>query len=263
MQNDNSVLQQGEMTLTTQSDPGHLTSSVRRIGCGQTMRVFVLSKYAIVRSALRHMLSSSKDIDIVGESDASEMILDTLNEQHPDVVLLETVDASDLQVSQALETISQTGVRLVVLAAQGDPNAVRAMMKAGVMGYVLKQSTDTELLIALRSAALGRKFLDSTLIDALASTDVAAASSSRSQFLSKRQTEVLRYFVQGYTSGEIASRLGISIKTVETYRSRIYEKTGVHSRAGLMQYAAATGLISMHADAGRELSGTSKRNQRR
>jgi DNA-binding NarL/FixJ family response regulator len=226
------------------------------------MRVLVLSKYAIVRSALRHMLSLSADIEIVGEWDASEQMLDRLNELRPDVVLLETVDASDLQASLALETISQTGGRVVVLAGQGDPHAIRAMMKAGVMGYVLKQSTDAELLVALRSAALGRKFLDSTLIDAL-SSDVSAVSPSMTQRLSKRQAEVLHFFVQGYTSGEIAHQLGISVKTVETYRSRIYEKTGVHSRAGLMQYAVATGLISMHGDLGHHLPGTSKRNERR
>jgi two-component system, NarL family, response regulator NreC len=83
-----------------------------------------------------------------------------------------------------------------------------------------------------------------------------------SQRLSKRQAEVLRFFVQGYTSGEIAKRLAISVKTVETYRSRIYEKTGVHTRAGLMQYAVATGLISMHGGLGDYLPGTSKRNER-
>jgi DNA-binding NarL/FixJ family response regulator len=226
------------------------------------MRVLVLSKYAIVRSALRHMLSSSTDIEIVGEWDPSEKVLDKLNELGADVILLETVDASDSQVCRALETISQRGARVVVLAGQGDPHAIRAMMKAGVMGYVLKQSTDAELLVALRSAALGRKFLDSTLIDALAA-NVSAASPSMSQRLSKRQAEVLRFFVQGYTSGEIAKRLAISVKTVETYRSRIYEKTGVHTRAGLMQYAVATGLISIHGGVDDYLSGTCKRNERR
>src|SRR5581483_8097333 len=118
------------------------------------------------------------------------------------------------------------------------------------------------LLVSLRSAALGRTFLDSTLIDALAPGNVRAPSSPR-QPLSKRQLHLLRYFLQGYTSGEIAHRLGVSIKTVETYRSRIDEKTGVHSRAGLMQYAVATGLISMHAELDQPLPGTAKRNERR
>jgi two-component system response regulator NreC len=238
------------MMLTKRSDPRRLTSIPHLKECEQTMRVFLVSKYPIVRSGLRHMLSASNDIDIVGESDASEKILEQLNELRPDVLLLETVDASDPQVSGALEAIRQTDVRIVVLASEGDPNAIRAMIKAGVTGYVLKQSSDTELLVALRSAALGHKFIDSTLIDALTSASVSSPSSSVSQPLSKRQTEVLRYFVQGYTSGEIARRLGVSIKTVETYRSRIYEKIGVHSRAGLMHYAVITGLISMHKDMG-------------
>jgi DNA-binding NarL/FixJ family response regulator len=227
------------------------------------IRVSLVSKYAMVRSALRHMLRSTNEIDIVGESDASENILETLADLHPDVVLLETVDASDPELSRALEGIKQTQVRVVVLAGRGDPHAIRAMMKAGVMGYVLKQSTDNELLVALRSAALGRKFLDSTLIDSLACTDLPTASASTRGPLSRRQAEVLRHIVQGYTSGEIASKLKVSIKTVETYRSRIYEKIGVHSRAGLMQYAVTAGLISMHTDVDHELPGTSKRSERR
>jgi DNA-binding NarL/FixJ family response regulator len=251
------------MMLTKSSNPGLLISILHPKECEQTMRVFLLSQYAIVRSGLRHILSASSDIDIVGEADALEKILDKFKEQHPDVVLLETANASDPQVSRALEMIRQTNIRVVVLAEQGDPNAIRAMIKAGVTGFVLKQATDTELLVALRSAALGRKFIDSTLIDALASASVSSGSPGMSQPLSKRQAEVLRYLVHGYTSGEIARRLGVSIKTVETYRSRIYEKIGVHSRAGLMQYAVTTGLISMHADISHPLPDMSKRNDQR
>ena len=118
------------------------------------------------------------------------------------------------------------------------------------------------MLVALRSAALGRKFLDSTLVDALAYPAASPPSLSVSQPLSKRQAEVLRYFVQGHTSGEISRRLGVSIKTVETYRSRIYEKTGVHSRAGLMEYAVAIGLISMQGDLGHHFPSTFKPNER-
>jgi DNA-binding NarL/FixJ family response regulator len=244
------------------SDFRHLTSGIHPTESVNTIRVSLISKYAMVRSALRHMLSSMEEIDIAGESDTSEKMLDKLKEQRPEVALLETVDASDPELPQAVQRIRETNVRVVVLAGQGHPNAIRAMMKAGVMGYILKQSTDNELLVALRSAALGRKFLDSSLIDALACADLSIASVSKSDPLSKRQAEVLRHIVHGYTSGEIASKLGVSIKTVETYRSRIYEKIGVHSRAGLMQYAVSTGLISMHTDAGREIPINPKRNER-
>lgn len=213
------------------------------------MRVLVISKYAIVRSALRHMLSSEPDTEIVGDFDFSASLDQTIRERLPDVVLIETVDASDPQVLQTIEGVGGEGVQLVLLAGQGDPATIRAMLRAGVTGYVMKQSSDTELLVALRSAALGRKFLDSSLVSALAVDDLPRSLPATTHSLSKRQAEVLRYIVEGYTSSEIAHDLGISVKTVETYRSRIYEKLEVHSRAGLVQYAIETGLISFHRTA--------------
>ncbi len=214
-----------------------------------TVRVLVLSKYPIVRTALRHMLASAA-IEIAGEAATSDNVAENIRKWRPDVVLLETVDASDPQVTRAISQVAGAGVRLVILAGQGDPSAIRAMMRAGVTGYVLKNSSDTELLLALRSASLGRRFLDSSLIDAIAFEDLTTIPRSHSQSLSKRQNQVLRYIVHGYTSGEIARELGVSAKTVETYRSRIYEKLEVHSRAGLMRYAMAEGLISIRDGVG-------------
>jgi two-component system response regulator NreC len=215
----------------------------------KTMQVLVLSKYAIVRSALRHMLSSAGDIESVWESEISEQIHPVIEEKHPDVILLETGDASDPMVLRAIQEIGESRLPLVVLAGQGEPTTIRAMMKAGLTGYVLKNSPENDLLAALRSAAIGRKFLDSSVIDALASGEATSATPSEHiprHDLSKRQAEVLKYFIRGYTSGQISRKMGVSTKTVETYRSRIYERLGVHNRAGLMQYAITAGLISIH-----------------
>lgn len=213
------------------------------------MRLLIVSKFAIVRSALRSMFASATDIEMICECDLSANIEGIVREQQADVVLIETVEASDPEVARIIENLGQTSVPLVILAGQGDPRTIRAMMKAGVTGYVLKQSSDTELLVALRSAALGRKFLDSSLISALAVEDRPRPTPSTANSLSKRQAEVLRYIIEGYTSSEIAQELHVSVKTVLTYRSRIYEKLEVHSRAGLVQYAIDTGLISIHRSA--------------
>jgi DNA-binding NarL/FixJ family response regulator len=211
------------------------------------MRVLVLSNYAIVRTALRHMLSSSAETEVIGEAEVSENVSEIINKLRPDVVLIETVEAEDDVLAKAVERISLAGkVNLVVLAGHGDPGAIRAMLRAGVTGYVLKQSTAADLLAALRSAASGRRFLDSSLIEAITSEELSRPEPSPTDMLSSRQSEVLKFIVQGYTSGEIARKLSVSVKTVETYRSRIYDKLKVRSRAGLVQYAITAGLISVH-----------------
>jgi two-component system, NarL family, response regulator NreC len=213
------------------------------------MRVLVISRFAIVRSALRFMLSSTTDIEVIAECSLSAHIEEIVRQQRADVVLIETVEASDPEVARIIENLGQTDARLVILAGQGDPRTIRAMMRAGVTGYVLKQSTDAELLAALRSAALGRKFLDSSLISALATEERPRPKPSTTHSLSRRQAQVLRYIIEGYTSNEIAQELHVSVKTVLTYRTRIYEKLEVHSRAGLVQYAIDSGLISIHRSA--------------
>lgn len=212
------------------------------------MRVLVLSKYAIVRTALRHMLSSAADIEVVAEADLHADVHHILRTTRPDVVLIE-IEARDSAMAPVVQKIGHCEkVNLVVLAGEAEPGLVRAMLRSGVAAYVLKQSTDTELLVALRSAARGRRFLDSSLIDAITFNETTTSAGETGK-LSKRQSEVLNYLIQGYTSGETAGKLGVSTKTVETYRARIYDKLEVRSRSGLIQYAISTGMISIHARA--------------
>lgn len=208
------------------------------------MRIFVLAQHAVIRAALRQLLSSSADVEIAGESAISGGAKETIRKQHPDVVLMEIVEASDPLVTRTMESVRELGAHLVVLASHGDLRTVRAMMRAGVTGYVLKDSTHSDLLIALRSAALGRKFLDASLINAPPLEDEAPRL-SLDYPLSKRETEVLKSIVEGYASGSIARKLGLSVKTIETYRARIYRKLEAHSRADLVKYAITSGLITI------------------
>lgn len=121
------------------------------------------------------------------------------------------------------------------------------MLRAGVTGYVLKRSSENELLLALRSAARGLKFLDSTLIGEIALEGAQQASPlEHKNQLSKRELQVLKRIVQGYTSQEITRQLELSTKTVETYRARIYEKLELRNRAELVRYAINFGLISVN-----------------
>jgi two-component system, NarL family, response regulator NreC len=214
----------------------------------QKIRLLVFSKFQILRSALRQLLALAPDIEIVGEAETPEQAEQALRKLHPDVILLETADATHPAISKLAEKTGRNAkVALVVLADLGNARAVRAMLRAGVSGYVLKQSSDAELLLAIRSAAHGRKFLDTGLIDQIALEGLASAGQpNNKQVLSKRERQVLMWLVQGYTSSGIARELGLSVKTVETYRSRIYKKVEVKDRADLMRYAISMGLISVN-----------------
>ncbi len=126
------------------------------------------------------------------------------------------------------------------------PRVIRTMLKSGVTGYVLKGSSASELNHALRSAACGRKFLDSRLVDAITlSRSDPPVETRREEGLSPRQLQVFRGLVKGYTNLELSWELHISVKTVETYRARIYEKLQLHNRADLMRYAFRVGAISL------------------
>jgi len=214
----------------------------------QKIRLVLFSKYQIVRAALRHMLVAASDLEIVAEVENLNQAEQAVHKLHPDVVLIETIETTNPSIPKLAEKSTRNGkVSVVVLTNQGNPRLVRAMLRAGVAGYVLKHSSEAELLLAVRSAARGRKFLDASLIDQIAFEGAAAAGPAEGKHhLSRRELQVLKGLVQGYTSPEIARELHLSSKTVQTYRSRIYEKLEVRSRSDLVRYAISSGLLSLN-----------------
>jgi DNA-binding NarL/FixJ family response regulator len=130
--------------------------------------------------------------------------------------------------------------RIVVLTMHDDPAYLRTVLAAGGHGYVVKTAADEDLLRAIRAVARGRTFVD------LDMTEHAAASPSPDQSpnpLSQRERVVLEQLAQGHTNQEIADRLYLSVKTVETYRARIAEKLGLRTRADIIRYATETGIL--------------------
>ena len=214
----------------------------------QKIRLVLFSKFQIVRDALRHLLASALDIQIVAEAETLQQSEQAIHRLHPDVVLIETVEITTSSIPNFAEKSRQRRkVSLVVLSNQGDARLVREMLRAGVTGYVLKNSSEADLLLAIRSAANGRKFVDPKLIDEMVSEGATSREPAKGNPpLSKRELQVLRLLVQGYASPAIAKDLHVGVKTVETYRARIYEKLEVHSRAELMRYAISVGLISLN-----------------
>ena len=210
------------------------------------VRVLLASDYALPRIALRKLLEPENDIDIVGESHEIENVTRELTEVRPDVVFMEIAVPGPHGLRSTTRIVQKfPEARVIVLTNNTNAGYVRSMLAAGAYGYVLKQSTDVEMLLAIRAVARGRRYLDPNLSDAITQVVLGAAErESSGTKLSDRELQVLKRIARGFTNQEIAHELQLSTKTVETYRARIYYKLKLRSRAELVEYAFAVGLLS-------------------
>src|SRR5687767_15533422 len=133
--------------------------------------------------------------------------------------------------------------KVLMLSMQDDPSYVRQAFAAGAFGYVLKEAADTEVVAAVREVAAGRRYVHPPLGARMAAAEVEAAAKAASDPLSEREREVLRLLALGHTNQEIARTLYISVRTAETHRAHIMQKLRLTTRAELVRYALAEGVI--------------------
>jgi two-component system response regulator NreC len=208
-----------------------------------SIRVLIVDDHAVVRAGLRLLLDAEDDIETVGEAgDAREAIFEARSTK-PDVVLMDVVlgDKSGIDVTPELVR-EQPQTRVLVLSMQDDPRYVREAFAAGAHGYVLKEAADTELVTAVREVARGGSYVHPAL-GARMAADAAAANAAEHDPLSDREREVLRLLALGHTNQEIAQMLFISVRTAETHRAHIMQKLRLETRAELVRYALAQGLL--------------------
>ena len=208
--------------------------------------ILIASDHPLSRTGLRHVLKPASDLEIVAEADAPGPVGELCRKFSPAVVVFEiTVPGmSGLRTCAALAQAALPA-RTVVVANNENVEYVRSLLATGVVGYVLRKANQEELLLAIRHAASGQRYIDPRLSDGMADVLLQAGDrvSRNSRGLSRREAQVLRAVARGFTSSEIARQLQLSSKTVETYRSRIYEKLGLRTRADLVHYAMALGLL--------------------
>lgn len=215
-----------------------------------TIRVLIVDDHAILRAGLRMLINAQSDMTVVGEAtDGNEAVRKT-QETQPDVVILDlSMPTSGLQ---ALPPIREhcPKTRVVALTMHQDPAYLRAVFDAGGSGYVLKKAADTELLTAIRAVAKGKiyvcPFCRDFLIQSALGLDTygqEAGPCNPASQLSKREREVLLMVAQGHTNRQVAERLELSVKSVESYRARLQEKLGLQTRVELHRYALASGLL--------------------
>ena len=215
------------------------------------IRVLLADDHAVLRAGLRVLINGQPDMEVVGEASTGEEAWRQADAVKPDVVLLD-LTMPGMGGIEATERIVRDcpGVRVLVLTMHDDVAYLRSVLAAGAASYVLKRSADTELLSAIRITHRGGTYLEPSLAgdivqDALGRKTRQGEDSARSP-LSEREREVLRLVAQGHTNQEIANRLSLSVKTVETYRARLMTKLGLRTRADLVRYALSVGLLAQH-----------------
>ena len=216
-----------------------------------TLRVLLVEDHAIVRQGVRALLDEESDISIVGEAGDGSEGLALAQKLRPDIVLMD-LSLPGLGGIEATRQIRELlpDIRVLVLSMHDNEEYVFRALRSGASGYVLKQSTSTELVLALRAVAAGSTFLSPSISQILISDYVRRAESQESDgeilgLLTPREREVLQLIARGLSNRQIAERLHISVKTVETHRGNMMQKLDVHDRAGLVKFAIDSGLISL------------------
>lgn len=207
----------------------------------EPIKIVIADDHAIVRRGLRQLLDGEEGFEVVAEAEDVESARRYLRGHHPDVLVLDlnmpgepSIDAIPKLRSEFPET------QIVVLTMQNEPAYARSALGAGVLGYVLKESADAELVEAIRAAVAGEQYLNPRLGAKVAAEPPPGPPDG----LSDRELEILRLIALGFTNSQVAEELFLSVRTVETHRAHIQQKLGLSDRAELVRYALDRKLVS-------------------
>jgi two-component system, NarL family, response regulator NreC len=212
------------------------------------LRIVLADDHEVVRTGLRTLVNDSPGMAVVGEARDGAEALARTRELHPDVVVMD-ISMPGTDGAAATERIRREfpEVKVIALTAHEDRAHLTRLLQAGAGGYVLKRGAADELVRAIRAVAAGGTYVDPTFAGTLLRRSVKAAGASPTPGaapLSEREEEVLRRLAWGESNKEIGEALGISTKTVETYKARIGEKLGLRSRTEIIRYALRCGWLA-------------------
>ena len=212
------------------------------------IRVALADDHPVVLAGIRALLNADPEIELVGEATNGSDALPMIHAALPDVAVVD-VSMPGLNGLELTERVAREcpATRVLVLTVHEDAAYVQPLLRSGARGYLLKRSAADDLLRAVRAVAAGGLYLDPSVAGhALADGSGAAGDpdAARSgEALSPREAETLRLIAQGLSNKEIARRIDVSVKSVETYKARAAEKLGLRTRAEIIRYAAARGWL--------------------
>ena len=210
----------------------------------ERIRIVVVDDHAVVRSGLRRVLDAEADFEVVAEASDARGAVFEVRKERPDVVLVDVVMPGKSGIEAIPDLLAESAeTRVLVLSMQDDPRYVREAFEAGAAGYVLKEAADTDVVAAVREVAGGGRYLHPELGARMVDADAAERKRAEADPLSDREREVLRLLALGHTNQEIAKMLFISVRTAETHRAHIMQKLRLASRAELVRYALAHGML--------------------
>jgi DNA-binding NarL/FixJ family response regulator len=207
-----------------------------------TIRVFLVDDHALVRVGMRMILSAETDIEVVGEADSGEEALPQIRRLKPDVVLcdLHLPGVSGLEVTERVVR-GDHGTRVIIVSVLQDGPMPKRLLEVGASGYVGKGGDAAELLRAVRDVARGKRYLASSIAQNLALSGIKG-DASPFDALSPRELEVAMMLTQGLRQEDIARRLSLSAKTVNTHKTRLFEKLGIQDSIALARLVTQYGI---------------------
>jgi len=209
------------------------------------IRVLLVDDHELLRAGLRSRLERESGIAIVGEADTADRAVRMARKLQPDVILLDLLmpRKSGYDVLPELADVAPDA-KVMVVSSQAAPSSVRRVLAAGAAGYLPKRSSDQELVTAIRRVTNGAGYVEPDLGAQL----VTPNASPELEPLSERERDVMQLLALGYTNQEIAKKLFISVRTVDTHRAHIMRKLELETRAELVMFALANGVIGPNAD---------------
>jgi DNA-binding NarL/FixJ family response regulator len=211
------------------------------------LRILLADDHAVVREGLKAVLNAQPGFEVVGEAADGVEALARAAELDPDVVVVD-ISMPGLNGAQVTARLKEAKPdrKVLALTVHEDKSYLRRLLEAGASGYVLKQSATAEIVHAIRAVAAGGTCIDPALAGTVVGPFVGRpdAAETLPNGLSEREEEVVSLIAQGYSNKEIAARLKLSVKTVETYKARSLEKLGMRSRVDLVRYATQRGWLT-------------------
>ena len=217
------------------------------------IKIILADDHAVLRAGLKLLLNNEADFTVIGEASDGEEALSLLRTTPADVLIID-LSMPNMGGLECIKEIKSRGydIKILVLTMYDDEHYIKEVMRSGALGFVEKHALDTELFIAVKTVATGQRYLNphnaQILLNSLLTDSPKENSGNPYTLLSSREREVLKLIVRGHSMSQIGELLCLSVKTVDTYKTRMMCKLGCTQRSQLVEYALKYGLLPVRSE---------------